>query len=287
MKYHAATMLAAAAAALLSTVSASSTVVCTENELGSSGQSDVCRVDNLSPEPEKDYALPCIEVIFRDNTCHFEASEPDYTKAHDECQCSGTTFSAWVECQKCLVDHGFHNEDSVYWSKILDAASKALCTGTPIVATASSLSTPVQAGTVIPTPTTPISDDGSNQLPIETFKGLNQTAVATQGPGVLNQTATPTAGAVGPQKTCIEDFKRQNVTTVASDSSTPTVPIIPNFPTSTFTSADSIEPLATTSDWLLPGMFPSSETSDAASSSSFGKSGLAVAIAGAIIMGVL
>lgn len=287
MKYHAATILAATAAALMTTVSASSAVVCTESELGSSGPSDVCRVDDSSPELGKDYSLPCVEIIFRDNTCHFEASEPNYAKAHEECDCNGTDFAAWVECQKCLLDHGFHSEDSVYWSKILNAASEALCTGTPTPAPVSCLSTPAQAGTVIPTPITPINSDDVNHAPMETFKSLNQTAIATQGPWIVNSTAAPTAGAVGPQKTCIEDFKQhQNNTAVATDSTTSTDSMIPIFPTNSFTSA-----MSTTSDWLLPGLFPGStplsDTSDAASSSSFGRSGLAVAIAGAIIMGVL
>ncbi|KAL6906971.1 hypothetical protein GGI43DRAFT_431207 [Trichoderma evansii] len=291
MKYHAATLLAAAAAALMTTVSASSTVVCNESKLGNSGQSDVCRPKNLAPEPGREYSLPCVEIIFRDNTCHFEASEPNYSKAHDECHCNGTTFSAWVECQKCLLDHGFHSEDNVYWSKILKAASEALCTGTPTAAAVSSLSTPVQAGPVIPTPITPINSDGTDQLPVETFKGLNQSAVTTQGPWAVNQTAAPTAGAIGPQKTCFDDFKQQqNNTAVFTDSSTSTVSLIPILPTGSFTSSNGLEPIATISDWLLPGVSPGStpsiETSDAASSS-FGTSGLAVAIAGAIIMGVL
>lgn len=291
MKYHAATLLAAAAAALMTAVSASSTVVCDESELDSSGQSDVCRQDNLAPELGREYSLPCVEIIFRDNTCHFGASEPNYAKAHDECHCNGTTFSAWFECQKCLLDHGFHKEDKVYWSKILKAASEALCTGTPTAAATPSMSTPVQAGPVIPTLITPINSNGTNQLPMETFKSLNQTTVTTQGPWVVNQTAAPTAGAVGPQKSCFDDFKQQqNNTAIATDSSTSTLSLIPILPTDSFTSANSLEPLATTSDWLLPGGFsgstPLTETSDAASSS-FGTSGLAVAIAGAIVMGVL
>lgn len=283
MQYHATTILAAAAAALMTTVSASSAVVCSESEVSSSNHSDVCRIDNTPPKAGKDFALPCVEVIIRDNTCRFEASEPNYPKAHDECHCSGTTFSAWIECQKCVLDHGFHGEDDVYWSKILNAASQALCTGTPTAATASSLSTPAQAGTVTPTP---INSDGS---PLETFKGVNQTAVTSQGPWAVNQTATPTAGAAGPRKTCIDDLDLQQTNTaVPTESSTSTDLTIPALPTNLFTSANSLEPLATTSDWLLPGGFPPlSESSGAAPSSSFGKSGLAVAIAGAIIMGVL
>lgn len=284
MKYHAATILAAAAAALMTTVSASATVVCSESEFGSSNHSDVCRLDNLTPQPGEDFTLPCVEVIFRDNTCHFEAGEPNYAKAHDECHCRGNTFSAWIECQKCLLDHGFHGEDDEYWSKILDAASKALCTGTPTAAAVSSLSTPAEAGTMTPTPTT---TDGS---PIETFKGVNQTAIASQGPWVFNQTATPTAG---PQKTCIDDFSVQTNTDVLIDPSISIDPTIPFLPTNSFTSTNSLEPIATTLEWLLPGEDPESapfsdhESSGATSSSSFGKSGLAAAIAGAILMGVL
>lgn len=288
MKYHAAAILAATAAALMTTVSASATVVCSESEFGSSNHSDVCRVDNVIPQPENDFTVPCVEVIFRDNTCHFEASEPNYAMAHNECHCRGTTFSAWIECQKCVLDHGFHGEDDVYWSKILDAASKALCTGTPTAAAVSSLSTPAEAGTVIPTPTI---SDGS---PVETFTSVNQTAIAPQGPWALNQTATPTAGAVGPQRTCIDGFDMQQTNTaVPIDPSISIDPTIPFLPTNSFTSTNSVEPIPTTIEWLLPGENPESapfsdhESSGAASSSSFGKSGLAVAIAGAIVMGVL
>ncbi|KAL7918804.1 hypothetical protein ACQKWADRAFT_330391 [Trichoderma austrokoningii] len=287
MKYHAATMLAAAAAALTTTVSASATVVCSESEVGSYNNSEVCHVENNTPQPATDLTLPCVEVIFRDNTCHFEADEPNYPKAHENCHCHGTTFSAWIECQKCLVDHGFHNEDDVYWSKILNVASEALCTGSPTAAAASSLSTPAEAGTVIPTP---ISSDIS---PTETFKDANQTTITAQGPWV-NQTATTTAGAIGPQKTCIDDFEMQETNTaVPIESFTPTEIItIPLLPTSSFTSVSSLDPTVTTSNWL-PGEGPGSssfsdhESSGAASSSSFGKSGLAVAIAGAIVMGVM
>lgn len=287
MQYHAA-ILAAAAAALMTTVSASATVVCSESEFGVSNHSDVCRLDNVTPQPGNDFILPCVEVIYRDNTCHFEANEPNYAKAHDECHCRGNTFSAWLECQKCLLDHGFHGEDDDYWSKILDAASKALCPATPTVAAVSSLSTPAEASTVTPTPT---SSDG---LPVETFNGVNQTAIGPQGPWAINQTATPPAGAVGPQKTCIDDFDMQETSTaVPTDSSISIDPTIPFLPTNSFTSTNSLEPITTTLEWLLPGENPDSapfsdhEQSGAASSSPFGKSKLAVAIAGAIVMGVL
>ncbi|UKZ62075.1 uncharacterized protein TrAtP1_003333 [Trichoderma atroviride] len=288
MKYHAATILAAAAAALMTTVSASAAVVCSESEFGVSNHSDICRVDSVTPQPGNDFTLPCVEVIFRDNTCHFEANEPNYAKAHEDCHCRGTTFSAWIECQKCLLEHGFHGENDEYWSKILDAASKALCTGTPTAAAVSTLSTPAEAGTVIPTPT---SSDGS---PVETFKGVNQTAIASQGPWAFNQTAAPAAGAAEPQKTCIDGFDvQQTNTAVPIDPSITIDPTLPFLPTNSFTSTNSLEPIVTTLEWLLPGENPESapfsdhESSGAVSSSSFGKSGLAVAIAGAIVIGVL
>ncbi|KAK1246761.1 hypothetical protein MKX08_000563 [Trichoderma sp. CBMAI-0020] len=285
MKYHAATILAAAAAALITTVSASAADVCSESEFGISNHSNVCRVDNVTPQPGNDLTLPCVEVIFRDNTCHFEVNEPNYAKAHEECHCRGTTFAAWLECQKCLLEHGFHGENDEYWSKILNAASKALCTGTPTAAAVSSLSTPAEAGTVTPTPT---SSDGS---PVETFKGVNQTAIASQVPWAFNQTAAPTAGAAELQKTCIDGLNVQQ--TIPIDPSITIDPTIPFLPTNSFTLTNSLEPIATTLEWLLPGEDPESapfsdhESSGAASSSSFGKSGLAVAIAGAIVMGVL
>ncbi|KAM0483658.1 hypothetical protein ACHAPX_002152 [Trichoderma viride] len=287
MKYHATAILAAAAGVLMTTVSASATVVCSESEFGSFNQSGVCRVDNVTPQPGNDFTLPCVEVIFRDNTCHFEASEPNYAKAHDECHCRGNTFSAWIECQKCVLDHGFHGEDDEYWSKILDAASNALCTGTPTAPTVSSLSTPAEAGTVTPTPT---SSDGS---PFETFKGVNQTTIVSKGPWAFNQTAAPTAGAVGPQKTCIDDINVRTNTDVLIDPSISIDPTITFLPTNSFTSTNSLEPIATTLEWLLPGEdpepapFSDHESSGAASSSLFGMSGLAVAIAGAVVMGVL
>jgi hypothetical protein len=287
MKIHATTMLAATAAALMTTVSASATVVCSESEFGSSNHSDICQLDNVTPDPGHDFTLPCVEVIFRDNICRFEADEPNYAKAHEECHCRGTTFSEWIECQKCLLNHGFHDEDDVYWSKILDAASEALCTGTPTPAAASSLSTPAQAGTVIPTP---ISNDG---LSNGTFKGVNQTAIASHGPWAFNQTAAPSAGAAEPQKTCIDDFDMvQTNTAVPTGSSISTDLNIPILPTNSFTSANSLDPIATASDWLPEdtpnsGPFSDHESSGAPSSSSFGMSGLAAAIAGGIVMGVL
>ncbi|KAM0254719.1 hypothetical protein ACHAQJ_006500 [Trichoderma viride] len=285
MKYSTTTIFAAAAAALMTIASASSAVVCNQGELGSPGQSEVCRLN--TPETGKDTSLPCVEIIFRDNTCHFDATEPNYSKAHDECQCNGSTFGAWVECQKCLLDHGFHKEDNIYWSKILSAASEALCTGAPTPSVVSSLSTPAQAGTVVPTLITPINSDGSNQSPMETNKGLNNTAAATQVPWAVNQTSVAITGAVVPQKTCAEKFsKQQNISVTVLPTDLP-VTIIPIPPTDSLTSADSSTSIATTSDasLLVPGIHSSSESSDA--TSSFGKSGLAVAIAGGILMGVL
>ncbi|KAL7896597.1 hypothetical protein HDV63DRAFT_254544 [Trichoderma sp. SZMC 28014] len=279
MQYHAAAILAAAAAALMTTVSASATVACSESEFGISNHSDACQLDNVTPHTENDFILPCVEVIYRDNTCHFEVNEPNYATAHDECHCRGSTFSAWFECQKCLLDHGFLGEIDEFWSKILEVASNALCPENPIAAAVSSLSTPAEASTVTPTPT---SSDG---LPAETFKGVNQTAIGPQGPWALNQTATPPSGAVGPHKTCIDDFDMQETNTA--------VPTTPVLPTNSFTSTNSLDPIATTLEWLLPGENPGSapfsdhESSGAASSSPFGKSNLAIAIAGAIVMGAL
>jgi hypothetical protein len=153
------------------------------------------------------------------------------------------------------------------------------------------LPTPAQAGTVIPTLITPINSDGSNQLPMETYKGLNQTAAVTQVPWAINQTSVAITGAVGSQKTCAEGFNKQqnnSITILPTDPPTSTtVAVIPIAPTDSLTSVDNSTPLATTSEALLlpPGLHSSSESSDA--TSSFGRSGLAVAIAGGIMMGVL
>ncbi|KAL7799030.1 hypothetical protein V8C37DRAFT_398866 [Trichoderma ceciliae] len=301
MKYHTTALLAAAAAALITTASASPEVVCNQGELGSPGQPEVCKLNTPPSElPGKDAVLPCVEVIFRDNTCHFGATEPNYSKAHAECMCNGTNFVDWIGCQQCLLDHGFHSEDNIYWSKILSAASEALCTGTPTAAVVPSFPTPVQTGTLtfIPVLVPPSNGDGCNQLPLETDKKLNQTAAMTQVPWAINQTSVAITEALGPQKTCIGDVNSggeglnnpQNINTTALATDVPastTVAIIPIYPTDSLTSVvDPAPPIPTSDSSLLPpGIHSSSESSDGASS--FERSGLAMAIAGGIMLGVL
>ncbi|RFU77320.1 collagen mcl1 [Trichoderma arundinaceum] len=292
MQYHATTFLAAAAAALMTVAFASSTDLRNQSELRSTAQVEVIKLNTPPSEsPGKD-VLPCVEIIIRDNTCHFDATEPNYSKAHAECMCSGTTFVDWVRCQQCLLEHGFQSEDNIYWSKILAAASAALCNGAPTAAVGSSLPTPAHTVTAIPVIITPSSGGSPNQPPLETDKNLSPTAGATQAPWAINQTVATNTGVAGPQTSCIgkgaEGFnKQQNNTAPASPTDQPASTTVAVIPTDSAPSVGDSAPSTPTSDSSLlpPGMHSSSESSDAASS--LDVSGLAMAIVAGAVMGML
>lgn len=287
MKFYATTLVAATAAALFTMVSASAEVVCTQS---GPDQPEVCQLST----PDGTDTLPCIEIVFKDNTCHFDSKDSSFLKAHSDCRCSGNSFADWLRCQQCLLDHGFQRESGRFWNKVLYLAAKAICNNIPANAIVPALPTSAQTATAVPALITPSNDGDVNQLSPEADEEMFHPAAATQIPYVVNQTAAAVTAAPEPQKTCVDeaapvaeeitDMHSEPAEASPTDSLAPTTTvIIPIDAVDSFSSVDNSAPPAPTGDAsLLPPGVPETNAG-----SSFGRSGLAMAIAGGIIMGVL
>ncbi|KAH0498243.1 hypothetical protein TgHK011_005508 [Trichoderma gracile] len=118
MKFLATTVLAAAAAFM--SVSAAS-----DFDLGGKTLSEVL----FSDDDEYD-DFPCVEIIFRDNTCHFDDDRrfsAAYLSARSECVCGGDGLDDFLDCQRCLLDHGFGREVRDLWRRIFAVIRQLAC----------------------------------------------------------------------------------------------------------------------------------------------------------------
>ncbi|KAL6873292.1 hypothetical protein HDV57DRAFT_519968 [Trichoderma longibrachiatum] len=118
MKFLATTVLAAAAA-FMSVASAS------DFDLGGKTLSEVL----FSGDDEFD-DFPCVEIIFRDNTCHFDDDRrfsTAFLSARSECVCGGDGLDDFLDCQRCLLDHGFGREVRDLWRRIFAVIRQLAC----------------------------------------------------------------------------------------------------------------------------------------------------------------
>ncbi|KAL6878804.1 hypothetical protein J3F83DRAFT_257653 [Trichoderma novae-zelandiae] len=119
MKFLATTVFAAAAA-LMSVASASATP-----DLRSKTLSEV-----LFSGDDDDFDFPCVEIIFRDNTCQFDDDRrfsAAYLSARSECVCGGDGLDDFLDCQRCLLDHGFGREVRDLWRRIFAVIRELAC----------------------------------------------------------------------------------------------------------------------------------------------------------------
>ncbi|PTB69732.1 hypothetical protein BBK36DRAFT_1156297 [Trichoderma citrinoviride] len=117
MKFLATTVLAAAAA-FMSVASASS-------DLRGKTLSEVLFSDDDDFED-----FPCVEIIFRDNTCQFDDDRrfsAAYLSARSECVCGGDGLDDFLDCQRCLLDHGFGREVRDLWRRIFAVIREIAC----------------------------------------------------------------------------------------------------------------------------------------------------------------
>ncbi|KAL7914900.1 hypothetical protein GGI35DRAFT_474607 [Trichoderma velutinum] len=292
MKYNTATLFAAAAA-LVSITSASASVECNQPMPGEPGEPGICPMRPVTPLeiPQNEIPgdqLPCVEVIVRDTECVFKPVRTGpsttvvsnaYLMAFAECNCSGTTFAHWLDCQTCLLDHGLYDEVSQIWFQILARAKSLLC-NSPQPTAAPALPSPAPINTN-PPPTTPMPsittiapnnmDDPNTHTPI------------TEAPWAGNQTNADVTAA-GPQTLCDEEFSKQqdfSITTVTGITTTAS-------PTNQSLSTTAVptgpfDPIPTGA--MVPPGLNTVETTNGASS--FEKPGLALVIVGSLILGML
>ncbi|PTB57707.1 hypothetical protein M431DRAFT_505285 [Trichoderma harzianum CBS 226.95] len=244
MKYSTATLFAAAAA-LVSITSASDSVSAEcDHELG------ICPVLPATPlQIPQDHVLddlpPCVEVIVRHDNCRIDpvrigpitsVISDAYHEASVQCNCIGTDFAAWLDCQSCILESGLADDDvNQIWLQILAGAQSLICNSYQ--------------------PTDPYGPTQTTPAPV--FTTYNPTTTTTYNFG--RPTRAPLdANEVKPQVSCAEEASMQqglNVTT-ATALPTPTAALLP--PVLTVSGASSLE---------MPG--------------------LALAIVGGLILGML
>ncbi|PNP49611.1 hypothetical protein THARTR1_09622 [Trichoderma harzianum] len=272
MKYNTATLFAAAAALVsITSASTAASAECEHPMAGESGEPGICPMRPVTPmEDPKDEVLadqpPCVEVIVRDNRCHFEpvgtglgtsVVSGAYQMAAAVCNCSGNSFAQWLDCQSCILENGLADDDvNQIWLQILSGAKSLLCD--------SSQPTDISS----PAPTTP--------APV--FAPIAPTTTDTYDPYYPPITQAPLdVNQAGPQTFCDEEFSKQqdfSITTVTGITLTAS-------PTNQSFSATAL-PVPTTAI-VPPGL--TVETTNGASS--FGKPGMALVIVGSLVLAMM
>ncbi|KAL7942133.1 hypothetical protein V8C42DRAFT_360234 [Trichoderma barbatum] len=276
----------AAAVALVSIASASSPQDedCDFIVPGMPGEPDVCIVlpytsAALPLGNALDNESPCVDIFFRDNQCRFEPfnftiSPSTYIGASSECNCKGSSFALWLECQRCLLDHGFYREVNFLWTKILEAARSAVCNGPKKPDDVLKLPSPAQTNTALPIPTTVIT-------PSPLDSNLNPSAAIAQASWAINQTSAPvTAAAHNP---C--DVSRQQEDSIITGTMVTGITLTASATNQSVSITAAVLTTHTTQHVHTPLPFDStSEISNAAVS--FERPGLALVIVG-LFLGVL
>lgn len=129
---------------------------------------------------------PCQEIYNIEQACQPNGTAPIDYEAHAQCMCKGSYFQDWAGCQKCLLAHGLRSErDNIRYNNIINAASKALCTGTPTAAFPSYFASAESTAPAVTTGNTASSD----RFPGKTEVSLYYTPTVSQGPGVITGSA--------------------------------------------------------------------------------------------------
>ncbi|KAK1750610.1 hypothetical protein QBC47DRAFT_278120, partial [Echria macrotheca] len=141
----------------------------------------------------RDTIPPCLELVTIETVCTPNGTSPLALKAHQQCMCTGSFFTEWPFCLKCLYIHGLRSErDVAYYQSILSTASQAFCDVPTPTAQFATIFDSMQY--VVPTPTTG-DTISSDMAPGETAVSLYFTATTVQGPGMITGDAT---GATAP-----------------------------------------------------------------------------------------
>ncbi|KAK4075386.1 uncharacterized protein Triagg1_4507 [Trichoderma aggressivum f. europaeum] len=269
MKYNTATLFAAAAVLVsITSASTSASAECDHFMAGESGEPGICPMRPVTPlqEPEDqdpEDLPPCVEVIIRDNECRFspvitgpslsDVSDA-YLEAADECNCTGTSFAHWLNCQSCILESGLAEDDvNQIWLRILTGAKSLLC------------GSDEPDDDFRPAPTTPAPIFS----PIRPTDFPNFPPI-TDAPLDANQAVT--------QMSCGEEFsKQQDISITTVTDITPTAsPTNQSFAATT---------LATPTIAMVPPGFNTIETTNGASS--LGKPALALVIVGSLVLAML
>ncbi|KAL7936993.1 hypothetical protein V8C35DRAFT_294398 [Trichoderma chlorosporum] len=263
MKYNTATVFAAAAA-LVSVTSASESAFCA---------SGACPVLPVQPGRSLGGKPPCVEVSFKEDQCSLQPFLPSsvsssvsnaFVAAFDACNCAANqTFSEWLQCQSCLLEQDLYQDVSQIWLRILGRAKSVLC-NLPFPS-------PTQTGIAAPTQT-----DTGALAPTQTNTGLFTPTQTNTGIAAPTQTDTQTDTGVVP-------------------TATPTATATATAPLSMAVAAESCDEapqqvnkqqeIIQSASSHLPPVTTALGASIAIPS--LGKSGLALAIVGGIILGVL
>lgn len=137
--------------------------------------------------PNPSDPAPCVAIQNVETACPPNGTSPLVLEAHAQCLCGGNYCAEWPECRRCLLAHGALSQRTfTYFSNVLSAASKKLCTGTPTAAFAT-LFTDAQAGVPEPTASGTAPDDVESG---DAATSLYYTASGPQGPGTITGSAT-------------------------------------------------------------------------------------------------
>jgi hypothetical protein len=127
---------------------------------------------------------PCISVTTIESLCKPNGTQPADYLASAQCMCSppSSFFADWMACRKCLYLHGGISQfDLNQVSVIIQAASTAMCTGTPTAAFSAIYSSAQTAGAAVTSGATTYID----QYPGNPAVSLYYTPTGPQGPGVM------------------------------------------------------------------------------------------------------
>jgi hypothetical protein len=200
MKHSAAAVVAALAVMPFTT---SAYAVARDDSADDDVDTDVCYPDTT----DSDVAAPCFEITVIEATCQPNGTDAEDYDAHAQCMCDGSYFSDWVGCQKCLVVHGFRNDqDFEYWQSVLSVASEGLCTGTPTAAFPSYFQSAEYDTDAVP-PVTTGNTEYVDVYPGMTEVSLYYTPTVSQGPGPVNGAATAATVVQSTEPATIASFE--------------------------------------------------------------------------------
>lgn len=186
---------------------------------GSNGDGDdipyedvVCKPSTSPDEP----VAPCVSIELIETACRPNGTSPLHYEAHGQCMCGGSFFAEKLACERCLQVHGLRSERGfAHYSAVLEAASEALCTGTPTAPFASIFSAFVAEASVPTTGATATSDQAEG----ETAVSLYYTHSGEQGPGEITGSAT---GATAEETSSSETETETDTTTLPTTRETNT-----------------------------------------------------------------
>lgn len=212
---NAATVIAAALAVM--PILASAHAVARDDKGEDDVDTDVCYPDMTG----SDNTAPCVEISVVEATCQSNGTEEADDDTDAQCVCDGS----YVDedgCQKCLVLHGFRNEqDFEYWHSVLSVASDALCTGTQTEAAQSYIYSAECSADACDAVTTDNTEYVA-MYPGITEDSLYYTPTVSQGPGPITHAATTATVVHTTQETEAAGTTEASDTTETTPSTTST-----------------------------------------------------------------